>query len=412
MTKRRRSVTTKDGRVIELMTRQEYEEMKIKLAKITNWEPLPGTWRGTLPGLDQAKEEKQFTPVKETKPQGEAPKNMVIGLHAVSQFYGDSQQLSLFSDAMIDEFTKSTGIILSNRPESYGVVLNQSQRRVLDGILKAFSDTGYMGDKLIDKREEFKERNIDITRGRALEALDKPYGNIAKIPVIKLTQADVIKLSGYGRKQGDKIDVIEAISFLATKQFCFYWKRLKKDDKGIPARDKNGDYIKEEVMEVGTLFRIKFIKDEGGALSYYEISPSSVILDQVNMNYGGKYFLLVPTNWRDEVKQLTGKRASNYTYEFLFWLRLQYEHIRRHNAKKQDKDKKEFKLSKTWEEIAEALRMPETVYKRNRATAQKKILDAYSVAIKLGYLVRVEQTAVNDILYLNEDFYPKPGNLK
>lgn len=411
MSKQRRTVTTKDGRVIELMTSQEYEEMKKIMAKVKDWEPMPGPWR-EMPGLDKRKKGEHFNPARETKPQEEPPKTMAIGIHAISQFYGDSKQLSLFSDDKIDEFTRNTGIILSNRPESYGVVLNQSQRRVLDGILKAFSDTGYMGDRLIDKREEFKERNIDITRGRALEALDKPYGNIAKIPVIKLTQADIIKLSGYSRRQGDKTDAIEAISFLATKQFCFYWKRLKKDDRGQPARDKNGDYIKEEVMEVGTLFRIKFVKDEGGALSYYEISPSSVILDQVNKNYGGNYFLLVPTNWRDEVKQLTGKRASNYTYEFLFWLRLQYEQIRRYNAKRQDKDKKEFKLSKTWEEIAEVLRMPETVYKRNRATAQKKIQDAYSVAIKLGYLVKVEQTAVNDILYLNEDFYPKPGDLK
>ena len=299
MSKQRRTVTTKDGRAIELITKEEFEEAKRMVAKVKNWEPLPGTWR-EIPGLDKAKEGGGFLPAKEEKAK-ETPKHTAIAIHTVSQFYGDSKQLSLFSDAMIDEFTKNTGLLLSNRPESYGVVLNQGQRKVLDGILKAFSDTNYQGDELIDKREEFKERNIDITRGRAMEALDKPYGNIAKIPVIKLTQADVIRLSGYGRRFEDKMDVVDAISFLATKQFCFYWVRLKKDDKGQPARDKNGDYIKEEVMEVGTLFRIKFVKDEGGTLSYYEISPSSVILDQVNKSYGGNYFLLVPTKRKDQV---------------------------------------------------------------------------------------------------------------
>ena len=164
MSKQRRTVTTKDGRVIELMTSQEYEEMKKIMAKVKDWEPMPGPWR-EMPGLDKRKRGEHFNPARETKPQEEPPKTMAIGIHAISQFYGDSKQLSLFSDDKIDEFTRNTGIILSNRPESYGVVLNQSQRKVLDGILKAFSDTGYMGDKLIDKREEFKERNTRAGQG-------------------------------------------------------------------------------------------------------------------------------------------------------------------------------------------------------------------------------------------------------
>lgn len=331
-----------------------------------------------------------------------------IGIHTASQFFGDSKELSLFSDEKIDQFTKDTGLPLINRPNSYGIVLNQSQRRVLDGILKAFSDTNYLGDEQIDKREEFKERSINIQSQTALNTINKAYSNVEKIPVIKLTQAEIIKLSGYGRTQGDKVDVVDSISFLATKQFCFYWIRLKRDDKGKPAKDKNGDYIKEEVMEVGTLFRIKFVK-EGEELKYYEISPSSVILDQVNKSYGGNYFLLVPNNWRDEVRQLTGKRGSSYTYEFLFWLRLQYEQIRRHNSK--SKNKKPFKISKPWEEMAIALKMPETMYKRNRVRALKIIQGAYSTAIKLGYLLRVENNGVIDILYLNEEYYPKPGEL-
>ncbi len=55
--------------------------------------------------------------------------------------------------------------------------------------------------------------------------------------------------------------------------------------------------------------------------------------------------------------------------------------------------------------------MPESVYKGKRKRAIKIIQEAYSVAIKLGYLVRVENNGATDILYLNESYYPKPGEL-
>jgi len=329
----------------------------------------------------------------------EGKKHTKISIHTVTQFYGDSKQLSFFSDEKIDAFSRATGLSIANRPDSYGVILNQAQRRVLEGILKAFSDTNYSGDEEIDKAT-YSSNIYPINK------IQGAYSNVDKIPVVKLTQAQVIELSGYdlkSQRQGDKIDVIEAISFLATKQFCFYWVRLKTE-KGKPVKDKNGDYVKEEVMEVGSLFRIKIVRTEEGELQYYEIHPSAPLLDQVN-----NYFLLVPNDWREEVKQLTGKRASSYTYEFLLWLRLQYEQIRRYNSR--NRKGKPFKLSKSWEEVAIALKMPATMYKANRKRASKIIQEAYSIAIKLGYLQKVENNGATDILYLNEGYYPKPGEL-
>jgi len=144
---------------------------------------------------------------------------------------------------------------------------------------------------------------------------------------------------------------------------------------------------------------------QAGLLQYYEIQPSAPLLDQVN-----NYFLLVPNNWREEVKLLTGKRASSYSYELLVWLRLQYEQIRRYN-KGTNRKPKPFKIGKSWEEVAMALKMPESMYKRNRSRSYKIIQEAYSVAIKLGYLVKVENNGATDILYLNESYYPRPGEL-
>jgi len=362
--------------------------------------PLPGIGGGA-----------GYSPLPKKEGGVEVEKHTKIAIHTVSQFYADNKQLSLFSDEKIDSFKDATGLNLTNRPTNYGVVLNQSQRRVFEGILKAFTDTNYKGDEQKDKITALREVYSDTeTSAKTLvKGENAPYRNIDTIPVVKLTQAQIIELSGYdlkSQRQGDKQDVIEALSFLATNQFCFYWVRLKTEN-GKPVKDKSGDYVKEEVMEVGTLLRIKTVRDGTGLLQYYEIHPSAPLLDQVN-----NYFLLVPNNWREEVKQLTGKRASSYTYEFLLWLRLQYEHIRRYNkGGGKNRKPKPFKISKSWEDVAIALKMPESVYKGKRKRAIKIIQEAYSVAIKLGYLVRVENNGATDILYLNESYYPKPGEL-
>jgi hypothetical protein len=352
----------------------------------------------------KAKEEKLKAREKDIKAKEKAlkskedkgKKHTKMSIHSVTQFYGDNKQLSIFSDEIIDAHIKATHLSIKDRPDSYGVVLNQSQRRVLEGILKAFTDSNYKGDEEIDKATYNEEYHpINMIAGA--------YSNVDKIPVVRLTQSEIINLSGHDRTQGDKVDVLEALSFLATKQFCFYWVRLKTENSK-PVKDKKGDYVKEEVMEVGSILRIMTIREKG-ELKYYEIHPSAPLLDQVN-----NYFLLVPNDWREEVKQLTGKRGSSYTYELLLWLRLQYEQIRRYNSNGNRKNKP-FKISKSWEEVAIALKMPETMYKANRKRSSAIIQEAYSVAIKLGYLIKVENNGATDILYLNESYYPKPGEL-
>lgn len=361
-----------------------------------------------LPGLEGGAD---FSPL--SKQEGEENKKELtqIAMHGVSQFFGDNKQLSLFSEDRIDDFVKSTGLNLPNKPNSYGVVLNQAQERVMYAILKYLSDTNYKGDELKDIIKDKPLGDIyslnPASKVTLVTGENAPYKNIDAIPVVKITQAKLIELAGYKQRQGDKQDVIEALNFLASEVFCFYWLR-QKIEKGVFVKDKNGDWTKEEVMVPGTLFTVKYVKEAGSdKLDYYEISPSAPLLDQVN-----NHFLLVPHNWKEEVRQITGNRESSYTYKLLLWLRLQYERIRKYNKYGgRNRKPKPFKLSKTWEEIAEALKMPESMYKRNRPNALKIIKRAYSVAIKLGYLVKVEDNGATDILYLNENYYPKPGEL-
>ncbi len=349
---------------------------------------------------------KKAEEVKEKKTQTK------YSIHLINQRFDQAKQLKIFSDIKVEEelnnqleaLSESKGIEI-NKPERFGLVLNQTELRVLEGILQGFTNTDYLGDEEIDKQSYVK------TTKHPVDKINRAYSNINKIPVIRLTQAELISLAGYDlskQRQGDKNDVTEALSVLATKQFGFYWDRLVYH-KGKPAKDKSGKYIKEGVMEVGSILRVKYVRNEAQQLLYYEIHPSAVILDQIDSRYGGNYFLLVPNNWREEVKQLTGTRESSYTYEFLIWLRLQFEQIRRHNSQK--RKPKPFSISQSWEEIAIALRMPPTMYKANRKRANKIIQDAYSVAIKLGYLIKVINNGATDTLYLNEGFYPKPGEL-
>ena len=208
-----------------------------------------------------------------------------MAIHGVRQRFGDNKELTLFSDQHVEEFTNATGLSLTNRPTAYGIVLNQAQNRVLDAILKALHETGYKGHEQRDKSTALGEVYSDTPDSqRALvEGEGAPYKNIDTIPVVRLTQAQLIERSGYDLKKqrhGDKQDVLEALAFLTSKQFCFYWNRLKYVN-GKPVKNKAGDYVKEAVSEVATLLRMKTVRDEAQQLQYYEIHPSAAWLDQV-----------------------------------------------------------------------------------------------------------------------------------
>lgn len=334
----------------------------------------------------------EFNPIPRVAKRKEPEQRYNMGIHAVNQFFAKPKNRTLFSEEKVEEFVKATGYDLLNKPEGYGVFLNVSQGRVLDGILKAFSETKYKGQRTVSKVESLKE---SYSKGK--EKLSKVYANIQSIPVIRLSQAEIIKAAGYDTtNQKHKKDAVEGLTHLATAQYCFYWERLVKDERGNPLKNKNGDYRKEEVMEVGTLFRVSEIRE--GERVYYEIHPSAVMLDQVNSDYGGPHFLPIPYDWRRDIKRVTGK-TSKYTEQFLLWLRQQAEELRR--------KKKPLEIRYTWEEIAEILKMPETLRKRNRKRAEGLITNAYDAAIKLNYLTKVDR-GVADTLHLNKEFYPKP----
>jgi hypothetical protein len=333
-----------------------------------------------------------------------------MGINMVKQSFGDNapKEYSKSVPEIVEEYAQKTGMDIYSEIHDFGFVLNEAQRRVLDAIVRVLSLTGYKGHRQFGISQFLDE--ICGYKQETCKALVKeeqsPYHDIEEIPALKLTQSELIQLAGYELTHGDKVDVKEALKFLRSQQFCFYWQRLKMN-KGKPVKNKNGDYVKLEIMLVDTLFKVFEVREEEGEnkrLLYYVIMPTAALLDQIH-----NYFLLVPYRWEDEIKKIAKKKAYRYDYVFLLWLRLKFEEIRCYHKKPGENNP--FVLNKTFLDIALALKMPESIYKRKIKIALQIIEDAITIALRLGYLTKVEMNGEEYNLYLNEDFYPKPGQL-
>lgn len=324
-------------------------------------------------------------------------KTTQIGLHSVKNILGNEQQLTLFSDHRPKEFAKNYGIDLERDIPKFGIDLTDTQQRVMEAILHGFTQTKYEGNlKPQDKKEHVKEK---YPSGQ----VPVIYKYIQHLPRLRATQSEILKWSNIDREDpSDKERAIKALNHLATHQYCFYYTRLALDENGNPIKDKDGDWKKEEVVAVDTLFTIKEVRDKKrNILEYYEITPSTIFLDQRE-----SYFMLIPYNWRQEVRKLVGQRkASSYTFRFLIFLRYQFELNRR-----SPKQKKPYIIRWSPEEIATMIKMPNNFYRRQKTRANTILEETYTVAKQLGYITDFERTGTLDILYLNEEKYHMPKN--
>lgn len=351
------------------------------------------------------------------KPKGET---VELPRHGVKQLFKDSGkgQLNLFTTEQIEETVKelasTIGTTVKNTIYAPGAELSSSELKVWQGIFTAFKRSNYEGDK----QKEFRKGGAGqdgISVKEIHRQKDTAYKNISFLPVIVLTQSELLEVSGFNRTHGDKVDCLEALKNLSERQYFFKWSRLVKDEKGIPQKEKSGEFKMEDVSTVETFFKVSTVYDEEGKVKNYEISPSAVLLDQFRPQYGGNYFLIVPTDWRDDLKRL-GLKSNKYAPIFLLFLRYQFEAIRSNNQKKLSQGAKQrtYSFSKTWEEIAETLKMPESLYKKNRKKAKDLITACQKIALEANLLKKIDFAGVDssstaDIYYLNEEFFPQPG---
>lgn len=319
-----------------------------------------------------------------------------LGLHSVKNILGAHQQTDLFSEHHKD-FCEEYGIKLEGTIDRFGVDLTEIQSRIMEGILYGFSKTAYKGNIDPTSRDQLVSQKFS---GKIPES----YKYIHEIPKVRVTQSELLEWAGINKSSiASWSRAVEAIQELGKKQYCFYYDRLALDESGNPIRDKKNKWLKEEVISVDTLFSIKEIRDKSsGTLKYYEIMPSAVFLDQRE-----SYFMFIPLNWRDEVKALVGnKKASSYTFRFLLFLRYQYELKRRSKGLNPP-----YKIKWSPEEIAMAIKMPQSVYLRKKKRASEILEDAYIVAKRLGYLTDYERVGHIDILTLNDKKYFNSRNL-
>lgn len=313
-----------------------------------------------------------------------------IGIHAFRSLLGSLNQPDMFSNHHV-KFGHEYGVEVDRNIDKIGMDLTDIQSRVMEGILRGFSETNYRGNIAPQKKEEIAQKYTG--------KLPATYKYIRELPRLRATQKQILEWSGLSTgSAGDKQRATEALNFLGREQFYLMYKRLAYDEAGSPERDKKGNFKKEDVEVVDTLFDVKIIREESdkkapeesprGDVKYYDITPSTVFLDQIET-----YFILMPYNWRDEIEALYPGKYSAYIPRFIYFLRLQYEFKRR-----AAREEKPFQLKWSSEEIARYLRMPRTVYQRNKAKMHSILEEAYSVAKKLGYLQSYERTGAQDIL--------------
>lgn len=302
-----------------------------------------------------------------------------VSLHAVRNMLGNLDQISLFSEHDISKAI-SADAELSQVITRFGIDLTDMEFRLVEGILLGFSQTNYEGNL---PPVEGPEEGVDFIN----------------LPRLKVSQLQLLRLSGISDSFGPKAKAIEALQSLSEKQYAFYYQRLVYDKNNNPKKDAKNNWVKEEVSVVSNLFTIKEVKNPGTQiLKYYEITPSSIFLDQIDT-----FFMMIPLGWREEVKSLIGsKKVSLYLFRFLFFLRYQYE------MKRRTRKEKPFTIKWSPEELCIAIKMPESIYVRQRKRANAILDECYTVAKKLGYLKSVSRETIVDSLVLNDAKFYNP----
>ena len=319
-----------------------------------------------------------------------------------------------------------------NCPERIGFNLsNQVQRNILWAVLRKMTETNYQGDLQIpnsvavkqtytdnpDKTSTALERGFDISTqkhiGGALE-------NIPQSPVWRVSQRDLIILSGYDPdKSSEAQRVKEEIVNLATKQNFLMWTRLKRDNKGkrvINPKTKKQEF--ELVSTFSPVLWVNFVNDpKTGKFLYYEISPSPVFLDEVSAQYGGGkngYFLLIPEEANKEI-ETTYRKMYKYRpmiatriQTFCYWLRLRVVELQSKVNNPFSRHELDPVIRITYEEICQQLNIPESAMRTQKKRTTQQIEDGIKVSKEIGYITGggFDPETNEYTLTLNFDFYP------
>lgn len=323
---------------------------------------------------------------------GDASESQIeFSLAAVANMF-DLVQQDLFSSRYINDLRKSLNPVINASVGRYGIDVTDMECRVLEVILKGFTETDYDGNYRSISRQELSTR-ID-------SEIDFDSTCREKFPRLRFTQADLMKELGVSRNQPGAISrAVSALDSLSTKMFTFFFERKAFDREGNYLKDEKGEYVYESVMAQGTLLTLLRIQEKGvHRLKNYEVVLNPIFLDERE-----EHCLIVPSNWRNEVASLVGKRkTSPMVFKFLIFLRYAHEFFARENQRFPHT------LEVTMEEMAGILKIAPSVIKNKKRT--RNLLETcYSTAQSLGYLEDFSIGEYMHKLVLNEKKYFHSG---
>jgi hypothetical protein len=332
------------------------------------------------------------------------PTHIKVARHGVKQLTGKTgpQIPMTFEEGPVEveDYIEQAGLQVSPQDkerllEGWGADLTVIQHSVLLAVLERMSEKNYRGERKEPLKEVLKRAGVNPPGGRLPQLMEKAFRNIKDFPVVRLYLHEIVELAGMDKEaQRDKLEVKQALEHLGTAPYAFYWERLVwtegKGGKMIPARDQDGRYVMEGVdpMAGAILYVKRIIDPQSGQLDYYEISPSAPFLDQVTEGYGapGGYFLMMPTGLLDKVRKAVGpgRRVTPHYYTFLYWLLAKYAD--RCSDAKKFKKAPNLQVREHFENIAQLIRMPESIWRRKRVKAVERLESIYQATKELGYL--------------------------
>lgn len=326
----------------------------------------------------------------------------------------------------------------TNIPDRIGFNLtNQAERDVLFGVLKLMTDSDYKGNYQSPSSEVLTRKDDPNPKPvKAIEAdlngfqlvatethIGGAYENIPSTPVLRITQADLIRAVGYDPNIGsDRDRVAQAVYNLANKQSFLMWTRFARDKKG-KVEKRNGRNKYEVVSTFSPVLNVNFVneKDENGigAFKYYEISLAPVFLDEISREYGSVrdgYFLLIPEDANREIEEVHRKlfpyrvRISPTIQALCYWLRLKVQDI-------QNKERNPFTKTKTspnpllrvsYSDLCRQLNIAESSFRRNPSRIRQVVEDGLVVAQTIGYITEFSSDDVSGeyLFVVNLDYYP------
>jgi hypothetical protein len=289
----------------------------------------------------------QFRPLKNLGSKKPVLKetHIKIAKHSVSVFINQAPDLF---NGVIDEIN------------SYSFTKNE--QNLILSLMERLKETDFKGDK---------QESAYSVLGK-----DSPYYDSytrvgGKIPTLAIKQADLMKLAGLNSRAGNDINQFNKALLTLQKTYLFTYYRGTKNTKI------------EKVEERLPLFRVKRITEKTNERTisvYYEIAPAVAFFEEV-----ANKFLMLP----GDVRNAIGEENNKYQLPFIVFLHNRFGTYKR----------EEIRTSYT--EIAKSIKVPESLYKRNKNKVKEIINECMRVALEERQIKTFKDTGAELIINLN-----------